>query len=210
MSGQAAGFRLARKSARRQRWFCMEFPAGYPRLETARLSLRPLAPADARDVQRLAGDAEVAATTANLPHPYPDGMAEAWIATHADLWRDRKGVVLGITLKATGELVGCTGLHFEVAHEKAELGYWIGRPHWGRGYASEAARALVEFGFGVLQLHRIQAHYMAHNPASGRVMENAGLRREGRSPGAMRKHGRFVDLVFHGAVRPGATPDAAE
>jgi RimJ/RimL family protein N-acetyltransferase len=204
MSGQAAGFRLARKSARRQRRFFMEFPAEYPRLATPRLLLRQLAEGDARDVQRLAGDAEVAATTANLPHPYADGLAEAWIATHADLWRDRKGVVLGITLKATGELVGCTGLHFDVVHAKAELGYWIGRPHWGRGYASEAAQALVEYGFGVLGLHRIQAHYMAHNPASGRVMEKIGLSREGFSPGAMRKEGRFVDIVFHGAVRPGA------
>jgi RimJ/RimL family protein N-acetyltransferase len=180
----------------------MNFPVDYPTLTTARLRLRPLALADAPQVQRLAGDPEVAATTANIPHPYPDGMAETWIGTHETLWAERKALVLGITLRSTGELVGCTGLHFEPVHEKAELGYWIGRPYWGCGYASEAARALVEYGFGVIALRRIQAHYMAHNAASGRVMEKAGLAREGRSPQAMKKDGRFVDVVFHGAVRP--------
>lgn len=179
----------------------MNFPAGYPRIETARLRLRALAPSDAPTVQQLAGEREVAMTTANIPHPYPDGMAEAWIATHAEHWRDRRALVLGITLRTTGELVGCIGLRLETVHEKAELGYWVGRPHWGRGYASEAARALVAYGFETLGLMRIQAHYMAHNPASGRVMEKAGLRFEGRSPAAMKKDGRFVDLVFHGARR---------
>lgn len=202
MGRQRAGFRLAEIPGVSESDFCMDFPAEYPQIETARLHLRALAPADAKTVQRLAGEREVAMTTANIPHPYPDGMAESWIPTHADLWRERRALVLGITLKATGELVGCIGLHFEPLHERAELGYWIGRPYWGRGYASEAARALVEYGFHVLGLRRIQAHYMAHNPASGRVMEKAGLAREGRSPSAMKKDGCFVDLVFHGAVRP--------
>lgn len=202
MGGQRAGFRLAENPGAREAAGRMEFPAEYPRIETARLRLRALAPADAKTVQRLAGEREVAMTTANIPHPYPDGMAETWIPTHAELWRERRALVLGITLKSTDELVGCTGLHLEPLHERAELGYWIGRPYWGRGYASEAARALVEYGFGVIGLRRIQAHYMAHNPASGRVMENAGLRPEGRSPCAMKKDGRFVDIVFHGAVRP--------
>ncbi len=179
----------------------MNFPANFPVLETARLRLRAFRPADAPDVQRLAGERAVAATTATMPHPYPDGLAPAWIATHADVWRDQRELVLAITLRATGELVGCIGLRFETINEKAELGYWVGRPHWGRGYASEAARALVAYGFEALGLMRIQAHYMAHNPASGRVMEKAGLRREGCSPAAMKKDGRFVDLVFHGALR---------
>jgi RimJ/RimL family protein N-acetyltransferase len=82
------------------------------------------------------------------------------------------------------------------------MGYWIGREFWGRGYASEAAAALVAHAFGPLGLQRVQAHRFARNPASGRVLEKAGLHLEGRSPRAFKKAGRFEDIVFYGAVRP--------
>jgi RimJ/RimL family protein N-acetyltransferase len=179
----------------------MNFPATPPVLATARLRLRPYALADAADVQRLAGDAAVAATTLLIPHPYPDGAAEAWISTHPRQWTTREGLALAITLTATGELLGSIGLMFDPAHKKAELGYWVGVPHWNRGYASEAVRAVIDYGFRTLGLNRIQAHHMAHNPASGRVMEKAGLRREGLSRHAILKNGEFHDAVFYGILR---------
>ena len=61
----------------------------------------------------------------------------------------------------------------------ASLGYWIGAPFRGRGYATEAARAMLAVGFDMLDLQRIDAHYLAGNDASGRVMENIGMKREG-------------------------------
>ena len=66
---------------------------------------------------------------------------------------------------------------------RAELGYWIGVPWWNRGYATEAGRALLDFGFGTLGLHRIMAHHMMRNPASGRVMQKLGMTRDPREPG---------------------------
>lgn len=179
----------------------MNFPATPPVLETTRLRLRPYELADAADLQRLAGDAAVAATTLLIPHPYPDGAAETWISTHPAQWAARENLVLAITLAATGELLGSIGLIFDAAHEKAELGYWIGVPHWNRGYASEAARAIIDYGFRTLGLDRIQAHHMAHNPASGRVMEKAGMQREGLRPQGILKNGEFHDAVFYGILR---------
>ena len=179
----------------------MNFSGPLPVLETARLRLRPYALSDAANLQRLAGEKAVAATTLNIPHPYPDGAAEEWIASHPARWIAHQGLVLAITLKNTGELLGSIGLVIQEPHEKAELGYWVGVRHWNRGYTTEAVRAVVAHGFEALKLNRIQAHHMAENPASGRVMEKAGLRREGLSPAAVRKDGRFRDLIFYGALR---------
>jgi len=193
----------------------MNFPAKIPTLITPRLRLRPYTLTDAPAVQRLAGEKQVAATTAALPHPYPDGAAEAWIGTHAPRWAAREELVFAVTLKATGELVGSIGLVLWLPHAKAELGYWVGLPHWNRGYASEAARSVIDFGFRLLGLNRIEAHYLAGNAASGRVMEKAGMMREGCSPQAMKRNGEFHDVIFCGVVRsdwpdlPPALPEVA-
>lgn len=108
----------------------MLFPATVPVLETTRLRLRPFAPADAAGVQRFAGDKAVAGTTLMIPHPYPDGAAEAWIGTHAAKWAAHEEFVLAITLKSSNGLLGAIGLAVQEAHEMAELGCWIGGPHW--------------------------------------------------------------------------------
>ncbi len=179
----------------------MNFSAAHPVLETARLRLRPYALTDAPDLQRLAGDQAIAATTLNIPHPYPDGAAEVWIGTHAAKWAAQEELIFAITLRATGGLLGSAGLMIQAAHGQAELGYWIGVPYWNQGYATEAVRAVLDCGFLTLELSRIHAHHMTHNPASGRVMEKAGMRREGFSPQALKKDGRLVDAVFYGALR---------
>lgn len=101
-----------------------------PSLETTRLRLRPFTPPDAADVQRLAGDPAVAATTLTIPHPYPDGAAEAWIATHAPGWVSGRKVVYAVTA-SDERLLGALGLTLTPAHASAELGYWIGADAWG-------------------------------------------------------------------------------
>ena len=80
-----------------------------------------------------------------------------------------------------GELIGVTGLHPEPEHGRARLGYWIGRPFWGQGYATEAARAAVGWAFEGLDVRRLHAESFARNPASCRVLEKIGMRvlREG-------------------------------
>lgn len=180
---------------------CMNFPVRTPVLDTKRLRLRAFNLSDAPDVQRLAGHKAVAATTALIPHPYPDGAAATWIDTHHAKWTAREELILAITLKTTGELLGSISLRFAVASEWAEFGYWMGLPHWNKGYTTEATRALLDYGFGSLGLNRIQAHHMAGNDASGRVMEKAGLSREGCSPQAIKKNGQFHDLIFYGILR---------
>ena len=175
-------------------------PTGIPTLTTARLVLRPVALGDAARVQQLAGDALVADTTLNMPHPYLDGMAETWIGTHAAAWDAREGATWAITESAAG-FVGAIHVSLNLRHARGELGYWIGRQYWNLGYATEAAGELVRFGFEVLGLNRIQARHMLRNPPSGRVMQKIGMIAEGVNRGYFLKEGAPVDVAMYAILR---------
>ena len=173
-----------------------------PTLVTLRLRLRPFAFTDALQVQRLAGARAVAATTLTIPHPYPDDAAATWIGTHATAWASGRGAHYAVTDAANGTLVGAVSLALTPVHGGAELGYWIGEPAWGRGYATEAAAALCAYAFAKLGVHRIQARHFTGNQASGRVMQKLGMRREGILRGAVRKADRFEDLALYAVLAP--------
>ena len=170
------------------------FPTPQPTLDTARLRLRPFTPADAPDVQRYAGDRDVAATTLSIPHPYPEGAAERWIGTHAAKYADGRLASFAITERESGALVGAIGLHLEPAHGRAELGYWIGKPFWRRGYATEAGQVMLRFGFEALGLNKIHAAVFLKNPASDRVLKKLGMTWEGRLREHDLKWGAYEDI----------------
>jgi [ribosomal protein S5]-alanine N-acetyltransferase len=172
-----------------------------PTLDTARLLLRPFVKADAADVQRLAGDRSVADTTLRIPHPYPDGAAEQWIATHAPGFEAAALANFAITLRSCGELVGAIGLVIERSADRAELGYWIGAGSRNRGYCTEAGRAVIDYGFESLALNRIFASHFKRNPASGRVLQKLGMRLEGEQAQHVKKWDRYEDIVLYGVVR---------
>ena len=172
-----------------------------PELVTSRLRLRPFEPADAREVQRLAGSAAIASSTLTIPHPYPDGAAAEWIGTHASAWTSARGAHYAVTERAGGDgLVGAVSLALEPTHACAELGYWIAEDRWGQGYAFEAAAALCAYAFEHLGVHRIQSRHFLRNPASGRVMQKLGMRHEGVLLGAVRKDDRFEDLALYAVL----------
>lgn len=172
-----------------------------PELRTHRLRLRPFRMDDAPAVAGLCADRRIADTTLSVPHPYDENDARAWIATHREAWEAGRRADWAVTSSDGNTLVGAVGLILEPIHRRAELGYWIGVPHWGKGYATEAARAVVDFAFDGLGLHRVFATHFARNPASGRVMEKLGFRLEGRMPGHAWKWGKPEDLVMRGLVR---------
>lgn len=172
-----------------------------PSINTDRLILRPFTKADAPEVQRLAGDKKVAETTLNIPHPYEDGMAEEWIATHKQSFNEGRAVSLAITDKADGRLLGAISLQIVARHRRAEMGYWIGVPYWNKGYCTEAVKAMIEYGFEKLGLNRIYAHYIVRNEASGRVMEKAGMKYEGHLRQHVDNKGTFEDLKLYGILK---------
>lgn len=148
-------------------------------LQTERLTLRVYAFADIPALMPLIGAHEVAATTLRIPHPYTESNARDFIASTEEVIARGNGLRLGIILRERGALCGGVGLLVEPNHRRAELGYWVGVPYWGNGYATEAARAVVKYGFGALRLHRIFASHFVNSPASARVLRKIGMRHEG-------------------------------
>lgn len=172
----------------------------YPTLTTKDLFLRPFLPGDAQDVKRLGGDAAVVDTlfTLNLCTP---GVAHQWIAHQHEHFEKGEWVNFAITDRVSGHLMGSVGLDIDRLHHNAEIIYWIGKMYWGNGYATQAARATLEYGFNKLYLHRIYARYLARNPASGRVLKKIGMTWEGRLREHLKKRGVFEDIEVMGILR---------
>jgi len=165
-------------------------------ISTARLFMEPAALKDADEIRCLAGDEAVAQNALNIPHPFEEGMAEEWING-----LQPEDVVLAIRKKGENPLIGMIGLIRDEAIESAELSYWIGRPYWGQGFASEAADAVVEYGFRSLGLKRIFATTLGRNGPSVRVLEKAGFSVEGCLRRHVKHWGQFEDLLYHGLLR---------
>ena len=168
-----------------------------PTLETARLQLRPYRDADIPDLLPLIGTREVAATTLRIAYPYTEQDARAFLA----LAQEPDKIWLAITLRSDRRQIGGIGLRVEPQHQHAELGYWLGVSYWGQGYATEAAREMLRFGFENLGMHRIFASHFKHNPTSGRILKKLGMRYEGCQREHLRKWDQFVDSELYGILR---------
>lgn len=148
-----------------------------PTFYTERLILRSFTFEDAADVKRLTSDPDVASTIDATEQPCEDETAEAWIQwCHKEF---EKGTMtnFAVTLRTDGTLIGTVGLAFRrhLPYNDASLGYWIGKPYWNCGYATEAAKAMVAYGFRKYDIDLIFADYSKRNPASGRVMQKIGM-----------------------------------
>ena len=121
----------------------------------------------------LAGDYEVASMTGTIPYPYSEEMAAEWIES---VLAGEEGVVFVII--RSGALIGCTGYR-AFGRDHAELGYWIGRPYWGMGYATEAVQALIAHAFDTDGFDYLLAGHFADNPASERVIRKLGFVAQG-------------------------------
>jgi RimJ/RimL family protein N-acetyltransferase len=172
----------------------------YPTLLTDRLVLREFTLEDASEVQRLVGQWEVARMMSNVPHPYEDGMAEEWIATHRPAFEAGERLTFAVVLREGGTLIGSITLHLNAQDENAELAYWIGKPYWRQGYCTEAAKELVRYGFEDLGLHRIHSNHFGSNLASGKVMQKVGMSYEGTRPEHYKRWGVHEDRVEYGLL----------
>jgi RimJ/RimL family protein N-acetyltransferase len=171
------------------------------RLQTPRLLLRPLEYTDAPHIYEYMRDREIAYNTMLIPYPYPAGAAETWIE---DSWANAASgdsYTFAVVLSAEHRMIGSMGIRQNSTHNRAEIGYWMGKAYRGQGYASEACRRIIQYGFEELGLNRIQAGYFTRNPASRRVMEKAGMTHEGVLRQYVYKSGEYVDLGYCAILR---------
>jgi ribosomal-protein-alanine N-acetyltransferase len=169
-------------------------------LRTERLVLRPFSLTDAPDVMRLAGDIRVYETTLLIPHPYGERIAESWISTHQAVFYEEGGAIFAICL-TNGSLIGAISLNRSGLFNGAELGYWIGPAYWNCGYCTEAVKAVLNYGFKELGYHKISARHFVGNSASGRVMQKAGMVREGVLRDEVMKDDHYITVEVYGILR---------
>jgi RimJ/RimL family protein N-acetyltransferase len=139
-----------------------------PVLQTERLTLRAPRPSDAKAIASLANDLRIAANTSHIPHPYGVGDAEQFIAAANKHSGDASFVV-----KLDSKPIGICSV--TPRGDDFELGYWFGVPFWGRGFATEAARAVIDYAFGDLEHEALLSGARVTNPASRRVLEKCGF-----------------------------------
>jgi [ribosomal protein S5]-alanine N-acetyltransferase len=146
-------------------------------LNTARLRLRAHREDDLAELVTLAGVWEVASWLTKLPHPYTDDHGRGWIAHVRQAYAAGDPRTFAIALKDTDRLIGGVGLDGSSGDESGEpsLGYWLGPPHWARGYAREAVCAVIDYGFCKLRLESIRAVTDPDNVASQKVLLACGL-----------------------------------
>ena len=170
------------------------------RIETERLRLRAFLRSDARALQSLAGDREVADTMISIPHPLSLEAARSRI--EQPLGADPSALHLAVEQSESGELIGACDLRdIDREHSQAELSFWIGLPYWGQGYAAEAAGALMHHGLHQLELNRIYAYHMLRNPGSGAVLRKLGMKQEGVLRERVQKWGVFEDVALCAILR---------
>jgi RimJ/RimL family protein N-acetyltransferase len=166
-------------------------------LRTERLLLRPLRLTDADDVYAYASDAEWSANIPQVPYPYERRHAEEFVARIVPSdWEP------SFALEFEGRVIGTVEVHINALNLVAELGYSVARAHWGKGFATEAARAVIGYLFEHLEVAQVVAVTAAPNEGSWRVMEKLGMRREGYFRGHRHHRGGVrVDEVRYGLPR---------
>jgi RimJ/RimL family protein N-acetyltransferase len=137
-------------------------------LQTERLTLRGPRRSDAKAIAALANDRRIAVNTARVPHPYGIADAEQFIAAV-----NSKAGEACFVIALDGAPIGVCGV--DLREDDAEIGYWLGVPYWGHGYATEAVRAVIDHAFGDLEHETLQAGARVSNPASRRVLEKCGF-----------------------------------
>ncbi|SDL63152.1 Protein N-acetyltransferase, RimJ/RimL family [Maricaulis salignorans] len=154
-----------------------------PRIETTRLLLRPPEMSDAPDIACHAGEYDIAKMTMMIPHPYPLPAAEMWILMRLAGWDSSANRHLIVQTQEAdgGEMCGMAGIFRRSPDSEWEIGYWIAKPFWGRGLATEAGQALIDYARTELAAETVTAGHYDDNPASGRVLEKLGFRYTGKA-----------------------------
>jgi len=176
-----------------------------PVLTTDRLILNSFTLDDASEIQSIHSDKLIASTT-RVSYPYKLGYAKEWIQTHEKSFKQGEGVIYAIRNHDKLSLIGCISLIIDPKNDIGELGYWIRKEEWNKGYCTEAGKSIIQFGFEHLNLNKIYADHIVRNPASGKVLQKLGFKKEGILKQHFKKWGIYEDIAVYGLCRSDDTP----
>ena len=180
-----------------------------PTLETPRLILRRITMKDAQDIFEYSQSEEVARHVLwsaqkhiSEARDYCRYMARRYRADEPSSW--------GIILRESGKLVGTIGyMNYSEENNSVEIGYSLARPLWNGGYMTEALSRVLSYTFDAMEINRVEAQHEITNPASGRVMEKCGMRKEGILRQRLYNKGKYVDVALYAILRSDPRPFAA-
>jgi RimJ/RimL family protein N-acetyltransferase len=173
-----------------------------PTIDTSRLSLRSISAEDADNFYEIYSNPEVMRYWSTPPLPNRDAASKL-IKEMEEGFRRRELLKWGIALRTDDSLIGTVTLfHPDFTHRRVEIGYALGRAHWGQGYMQETLTAVLNYAFAVLNLHRIEADVDPRNAASIRTLERLGFRREGYLRERWHVNGEIQDAFFYGLLKP--------
>jgi RimJ/RimL family protein N-acetyltransferase len=165
-------------------------------IDTERLVLRCPKASDSSKISALLGNWNVAHWVVRVPFPFRPEHAAAWIARSAEEREAGVGWPFVITLRESNTVIGSMDLSIEGDTSGGSLGYWIAEDYWGKGYATEAALAMIAFAFDILKLPEVTANALPDNQRSIRVLEKAGLRHVGPQVEETVERGRIDTELF--------------
>lgn len=173
-----------------------------PAINTNRLSLRWISAEDVDDVYTIYSDPEVMRYWSTPPLADRNAASKLVSEIHESFKR-RELMKWGIARRTDDTLIGSVTLfHPDFTHRRAEIGYALGRAHWGQGYMQETLKAVLTYAFEVLEFHRIEADVDPRNSASIRTLERLGFQREGYLRERWQVNGEIQDALFYGLLRP--------
>ncbi len=150
----------------------------FPEIYTKRLYMGEIREQDIPDIVKYANNKNIAKNTINLPSPYSVDHALEWIEMQKNGFESQKQMIFGIKKRDDDAFVGGVSLDLDFQHYKAEMGYWIAEPFWNKGFASEACKEIVNYGFFRLDLNKIYATHFLFNGASEKVLQKIGMTKE--------------------------------
>lgn len=166
-----------------------------------RIQLSPMTSADRGDMLELLNEREIYERTFRIPFPYREADYDEFIASMAETARKNGGPLHFAIRDAAGKAIGGCGFEGLARGHRVEVGYWLGKPYWGRGIVTSVVAAMCEFAFREWDLVRIIAHVFDFNAASARVLEKNGFEFEGLLRKHLKKEGRFLDCKLYAKLR---------
>ena len=167
------------------------------------ISLSPLRDRDKAAMVEYLSPKDVYLTTLNIPHPYTEASAEAWIGKRME-HTQRAGKEVSFAIRdPNNKMIGAVGAdsHEPGTSHRAEIGYWLAKPYWGQGIMTDVVGAYIQYAFNELQLLKLVAHVFEFNAASARVLEKNGFKLEGKLRKHHRKDGELVDALIYGLLK---------
>lgn len=171
----------------------------FPKIKTERLILSQLKEEDLPFVVDYLQDKIFSDLTSNIPYPYRQEDAEFWLKMSKEAFEKGSGFTFAIRDKDE-KIIGAIGLH-DRGEGKAELGYWMAKTYWNQGFVTEAAKAVLDFGFKELTFNKIFATHFLHNPASGKIMEKIGMKKEEILHQHIKKDGKYFDIALYSVLK---------